>query len=125
MKRAAMGAMLLGTVAAGAWGPMAHAAQGGGRRCTGEPLPVVVEESPEGVRLRIRIGEHVDPGSVEVALDGARASVAAREVATGRRLCSGDLWLRVGVVEEKPVADYEDGWLTITLSRAPEGDGAK
>jgi hypothetical protein len=91
----------------------------------GEPLPVVVEEGQENVRLRIRLGEAVDPGSVEVDLDGPRVNVAAREPESGRRMCSGDLWLRVAVVEETPLADFHDGWLTITLLRARGGEDAK
>jgi HSP20 family molecular chaperone IbpA len=125
MRRAAISALLLGAiVAAPSWPPLS-AARARGRHCTGDPLPVVVEEGQRQIRLRIRVGQDVDPGSVEVELDGSRVSVEANAPDADRRLCSGDLWLRSAVVEEKPLADYEDGWLTITLSRASSGDDAK
>jgi hypothetical protein len=114
--------LLLGAIVAGPWGLSVAA---GGRHCTGDPLPVVVEEGERRVRLRIRLGEDIDPGSVEVELDGSRVSVAAHAAGSDRQLCSGDLWLHAAVFEEKPLADYEDGWLTITLLRASSGGDAK
>lgn len=125
MKRAAVGALLLGAIAAGSGGPAVSVAVAGSSRCMGRWLPVVVNEGRAEVRLRIRVEERVDPDSVAVDLDGSRVRVAAREAGTGRRLCSGDLWLRAAVVEEESRADYADGWLTITLSRAPDGDDGK
>ena len=124
MRRAALSALLLG-VATGWWGPPVPTAWAEARRCTGDPLPVLVEEGKRNVRLRIRVGEDVDPGSVEVELDGAHVSIAASAPGTDRKLCSEDLRLRSPVVEERPVADYADGWLTITLSRVSDGDDAK
>ena len=124
MWRAALSALLLGTVT-GWWTPCVPAVWAGARPCTGDPLPVVVEEGQQEVRLRIRVGEEVDPGSVEVELDGSRVSVAASPPGTDRRRCSRDLQLRSAVVEEQTLADYQNGWLTITLSRARERDDAR
>lgn len=124
MRRAPVSAVLLGAVAVGTWVSFASAAAGV-KRCTGDPLPVVVEEGREQVKLRIRLGERIDPGSLEIDLDGTRVSIAADEPESGRRLCSGDLWLRDAVVEEKALADYRDGWLTITLARVNQSDDAK
>jgi HSP20 family molecular chaperone IbpA len=124
MRRAALSALLLAAVM-GWWTPCVPAAWAEARRCTGDPLPVVVEEGERQVRLRIRVGEEVDPGSVEVELDGSRVSVAASAVGSDRRRCSRDLQLHAAVVEEQPLADFEDGWLTITLSRARERDDTR
>jgi HSP20 family molecular chaperone IbpA len=79
-------------------------------------LPVIVAETPDAVELRIRLPEDVDPGSVEVRLDGTQATVLARD-GSGRELRSKVVQLERPAVEEGAVARYEDGWLAVTLQR--------
>lgn len=58
----------------------------------------------------------------ESGREGSRVTIAASTTGTERRLCSGDIQLHSVVVEQRPLADYGNGWLTITLSRARNGD---
>jgi HSP20 family molecular chaperone IbpA len=116
MSWVAVSALLLGAIAAGPFAPAVEGFTAARPGCEGKRLTVVVEEGAEQVRLRVRVGMRIDPGSVEVDLDGRRISVSAREP-DGERVCSGDLWVREPAVEEGSLADYEDGWLTITLAK--------
>jgi HSP20 family molecular chaperone IbpA len=81
-------------------------------------IPVVVRETPDGVRLRIRLPPGGDPESVEVRLDGRAVHVLAAD-GDGHEMRSDAIALGEAVVESGAAADYDGvGWLTITLRRA-------
>jgi HSP20 family molecular chaperone IbpA len=84
----------------------------------GTTLRVVAAETPDAVHLRIPPSPDIDPGSVEVRLDGRQLTVLAR-TASGEQVRSETLTFHEPPVEEGATADYEpDGWLAITLRKS-------
>jgi HSP20 family molecular chaperone IbpA len=83
-------------------------------------LSVAVVETSEEVRLRLRVPMGIDPGSLDVILNGRRVRVLAREAGTNRRIRSRELRLKAPAVEEGADAEYgADGWVTVRLRRPP------
>jgi hypothetical protein len=85
-------------------------------------LRVVVSEAPGTVRLTIALTEDVDPGSVEVQIEGRTIVVVARD-AGGRPVRSRPLRPVQEAVEEGAEATWDaDGRsLTITLTARRPG----
>ena len=79
-------------------------------------ISAVVVEAPGSVRLRISLRDDVDPRSVEVQIAGRDATVVARTT-NGVEIRSSTFALREPATEEGAVAEYRDGWLTITLRK--------
>ena len=94
----------------------------GGAAASGAPddrpaLAVSVSETAQTVRLRMHLGADVDPGSVEVRLEGREVTVRARSTG-GQVLPAATLSLRDPAVEDGATAEYDgEGWLTITLQK--------
>jgi HSP20 family molecular chaperone IbpA len=83
-------------------------------------FPVAVVETPDEVRLRMRVPMGIDPGSLDVVLNGRRVRVLAREAGTNRRIRSRELRLKAPAMEEGADAEYgADGWVTVRLRRPP------
>ena len=79
-------------------------------------MPVVVVETSTTVVLRVRVGERIDPGSVEVEIAGRTVTVRAR--AAGERLYERRFILHEPVIEEHAAAEYDRaGWLTVVLRK--------
>jgi len=77
-------------------------------------ISAVVVEAPGSVRLRISLRDDVDPRSVEVQIAGRDATVVARTT-RGAEIRSSTFALQEAATGEGAVAEYRDGWLTITL----------
>lgn len=83
-------------------------------------LRVRLEEGDGAVRLRIRLSERIEPGSVQVQLAGRRLLVLARDAHTGQKLSSQPFMLQEPAVEEGAAAEYDRGrWLILTLRTQP------
>ena len=83
-------------------------------------LPVLVVETPQEVQLRMRVPLGIDPGSLDVVLNGRRVRVLAREAGTNRLVRSREMRLKAPAVEEGADAEYgADGWITVRLRRPP------
>ena len=83
-------------------------------------LPVLVVETPEEVRLRMRVPLGIDPESLDVVLNGRRVRVLAREAGTNRPVRSREMRLKAPAIEEGADAEYgADGWITVRLRRPP------
>ena len=79
-------------------------------------ISAAVVETPGSVRLRISLRDDVDPRSVEVQIAGREATVVARTT-SGAEIRSSTFALREPATGEGAVAEYRDGWLTITLRK--------
>jgi HSP20 family molecular chaperone IbpA len=79
-------------------------------------ISAAVVETPGSVRLRISLSEDVDPRSVEVQIAGREATIVARTT-SGAEIRSSTFALREPATGEGAVAEYRDGWLTITLRK--------
>ena len=82
----------------------------------GAALDVEAREGDDHVVLRIRLEEPVDPGSIDIRLDGRTVVVRARS-RDGERLRSPTLRVAAPLVEEGATAKHSDGWLTVTLRK--------
>ena len=91
----------------------------------GEPMsmPVVVVETSKTVELRIRAGERIDPGSVEVEIAGRTVTIHARDVAGDGRVYERRFVLHEPVIEEHAAAEYAKGWLTVVLRKRSAAPG--
>jgi len=88
-------------------------------RARAEPvsMAVVVVETSTTVEFRVRVGERIDPGSVEVEIAGRTVTVRARE-AGGERFYERRFILHEPVIEERATAEYDRaGWLTVVLRK--------
>ena len=79
-------------------------------------ISAAVVETPGSVRLRISLRDDVDPRSVEVQIAGREATIVARTT-SGAEIRSSTFALREPATGEGAVAEYRDGWLTITLRK--------
>jgi len=81
-------------------------------------MPVVVIETAATVELRIRLGERIDPGSVEVEIAGRAVTIRARDAAGGNRVYERRFIMHEPVVEEHAAAQYDGtAWLTVVLRK--------
>ena len=81
-------------------------------------MPVVVVETSTTVELRVRVGERIDPGSVEVEIAGRTVTVRARDAAGGDRVYERRFVVHQPVIEEQAAAEYDGAeWLTVVLRK--------
>jgi HSP20 family molecular chaperone IbpA len=100
--------------------PIAHPTAATPQEPSAPDLPVFVVETPAEVRLRLRLPSGIDPGSLDVVLNGRRVRVLAREAGTNRRVRSRELRLKAPAIEQGADAEYgADGWITVRLRRPP------
>ena len=89
-------------------------------RARAEPtsMPVVVVETSTIVELRVRIGDRIDPGSVEVEIADRTVTIRAHDAAGGNHVYERRFVVHEPVVEEHAAAEYDGaGWLTLVLRK--------